>query len=121
MFVTQIIQLRFVDLFRVQYKHIGGNWLHPLYCPQFLLEKHKIERISCPVEGGGGGGGGVLYLGSRIREASTPIYQPMYTCTFLMDSSMYFSTASCHTFLFSSDPHNLHRNMTDSGSTDSIS
>ena len=37
---------------RIQYKYIGYNRPHPLHCPQFLQDQHKIERISCPVEGG---------------------------------------------------------------------
>ena len=28
---------------------MGYNRPHPLYCPQFLQDQHKIE---CPVEGG---------------------------------------------------------------------
>ena len=35
----------------MQYKHISYNRPHPLYCPQFLQDQHKIERISCLVEG----------------------------------------------------------------------
>ena len=37
---------------RIQYKYIGYNKPHPLYCPQFLQCQHKIGQISCPVEGG---------------------------------------------------------------------
>ena len=37
---------------RIQYKYIGYNRPHPLYCPQFLQCQHKIGQISCPVEGG---------------------------------------------------------------------
>lgn len=41
--------------------------------------------------------------------------------TFTNDSSRYTAMASCHTLLFSSDPHSLHKNTTDSGSTDKTS
>ena len=47
---------------RIQYKCIGYNRPHPVYCPQFLQDQDKIERISCPVEGG------ARIIGVRIRE-----------------------------------------------------
>ena len=37
---------------RIQYKHIGYNRPHLLYCPKFLQCQHKIGQISCPVKGG---------------------------------------------------------------------
>ena len=50
---------------RIQYKCIGYNRPHPLYCPQFLQDQHKIERISCPVEGGARITG-VVYCGKLL-------------------------------------------------------
>ena len=47
MSVTQIC-----PYLRIQYKYIGYNRPHPLYCPRFLQCQHKIGQISCPVEGG---------------------------------------------------------------------
>ena len=35
---------------RIQYKCIGYNRPHPLYCPQFLQDQHKIGQISFLVE-----------------------------------------------------------------------
>ena len=45
--------------------HLGYNRPHPLYCPQFLQDQHKIERISCPVEGGARITG-VVYCGKLL-------------------------------------------------------
>ena len=57
---------------RIQYKYIGYNRPHPLYCPQFLQCQHKIGQISCPVEGG------ARILEVRILEVRLYLYIVYY-------------------------------------------